>query len=171
MEQTLVIIKPDGMQRNLVGEIIKRFEKSGLRISALKMLKASRQLIAKHYSEDEEYLISLGKKSEKAGDVVKDYKAQGKMIVEGMRNYMTSGPVVAMVVTGDNAIQAVRKIAGYTDPSTAEKGTIRGDFGQDSILAANREKRPVRNLLHASGNREEAKKEISLWFSRKEILL
>lgn len=165
-----MIIKPDGVQRNLVGEIIARFERHGLVISGLKMLRVSRDLIAKHYAEEDEYLISLGKKSEKAGDVVKDYRAQGLMIVEGLRKYLTEDPVVAMIVSGSDAIRRVREIAGYTDPSAAEKGTIRGDFGQDSILVANKEKRSVRNLLHASGNREEAEKEITLWFAPSEIV-
>jgi nucleoside-diphosphate kinase len=169
-EKTLVLVKPDGVERNLTGEIIARFEKAGLVISALKMMKVSRELISKHYPAEDEYLISLGKKSEKAGDVVPDYKKQGLMIVEGLRLYLTSGPVVAMVVKGENAIQRVRSIAGYTDPSAAEKGTIRGDFGQDSILKANKEKRSVKNLVHASGNREEAEKEIALWFQNSEIL-
>jgi nucleoside-diphosphate kinase len=170
MERTCVIVKPDGVSRNLTGEIISRFEKAGLKIIALKMIVADRELIKKHYTENEEYLISLGKKSEKAGDVVKDYRAQGLMIVEGMRNYMTSGPVVPMVVEGENAIKKAREIAGYTDPSAAEKGTIRGDLGQDSILKANKEKRPVKNLLHASGNPEEAEHEIKLWFKEKELV-
>lgn len=170
IQKTLVVVKPDGVQRNLIGEIISRFEKAGLIITSLKMINVSRELIKKHYTEDEDYLISLGKKSEKAGDVVKDYKKQGLMIVEGMRIYMTSGPVVAMVLKGENAIQRVRDIAGYTDPSAAAKGTIRGDFGQDSILVANKEKRPVKNLLHASGNEEEAQKEIELWFNEEEIV-
>ena len=166
MERTLVIIKPDGVKRNLIGEIIRRYEDEGLKITAMKMLTASKELIAKHYSEDEEYLISLGKKSEKAGDKIKDYKEQGKMIVEGMRKYMTEGPVVAMIIEGPDVIAMVRKISGYTDPSQADKGTIRGDYGQDSILIANREKRPVRNLIHASGTKDEAEKEIALWFGK-----
>ncbi|MBI2545541.1 MAG: nucleoside-diphosphate kinase [Candidatus Aenigmarchaeota archaeon] len=163
-EKTLVVIKPDGVERNLIGEIIRRYESDGLRIVALKMLTVSKNLISEHYPSEDEYLISIGKKSEKAGDVVKDYREQGLMIVTAMRNYMTSGPVAAMVIVGENAIKRVREITGYTDPTTAEKGTIRGDLGQDSILKANSEKRPVKNLIHASGNKEEAEKEIKLWF-------
>lgn len=163
-EKTLVVIKPDGVERNLIGEIIRRYESDGLRIVALKMLTVSKNLISEHYPSEDEYLISIGKKSEKAGDVVKDYREQGLMIVTAMRNYMTSGPVAAMVIVGENAIKRVREITGYTDPTTAEKGTIRGDLGQDSILKANLEKRPVKNLIHASGNKEEAEKEIKLWF-------
>ena len=163
MEQTLVVIKPDGVARHLIGEIIRRYETAGLTITSMKLITISKSLIEKHYPEDDDYLVSLGKKSEKAGDVIDDYRKQGLMIVRGMRTYMTEGPVVAMIITGDNAIQRVRQIAGYPDPTAADKGTIRGDFGQDSILVANREGRPVRNLIHASGNREEAEKEIALW--------
>ena len=163
MEQTLVVIKPDGVARHLIGEIIRRYETAGLTITSMKLITISKSLIEKHYPEDDDYLVSLGKKSEKAGDVIDDYRKQGLMIVRGMRTYMTEGPVVAMIITGDNAIQRVRQITGYTDPTAADKGTIRGDFGQDSILVANREGRPVRNLIHASGNREEAEKEIALW--------
>ena len=163
-ERTFVAIKPDGVERNLIGEIIRRYESAGLRIIALKMLTVSKDLISEHYPSEDEYLISIGKKSEKAGDVVKDYREQGLMIVTAMRTYMTSGPVAAMVIVGENAIKRVREITGYTDPVTADKGTIRGDLGQDSILKANSEKRPVKNLIHASGNKEEAEKEIKLWF-------
>jgi nucleoside-diphosphate kinase len=170
VEKTLVLIKPDGVKRNLTGEIIKRFEDAGLKLVALKMLAADEQLISKHYPMDREYLVSLGKKSEKAGDRIADYEAQGRMIVEGLRKYLTSGPVIAMVLKGDDAINRVRKITGYTDPVKAEPGTIRGDFGEDSIIEANREKRACRNLIHASGNPEEAEKEIRLWFRDDEIL-
>lgn len=168
-EKTLVIIKPDGVERNLTGEIIRRFQNSGLKVVALKMLVAGEDLISRHYPAEKEYLISLGKKSEKAGDKVADYEAQGRMIVEGLRKYVTSGPVVAMVLEGREAISRAREVAGYTDPSRADPGTIRGDFGEDSIIEANREKRACRNLVHASGNPGEAEKEISLWFKKAEI--
>lgn len=164
IERTLIIIKPDGVRRKLVGEVIRRYEQGGLKVVAMKMLKVSQELISRHYTKDEGYLISLGKKSEKAGDAIKDYRKQGLMIVHGLRKYMTEGPVVAIVLKGENAIKRAREITGYTDPSAADKGTIRGDFGEDNILEANRENRPVRNLIHASGNPDEAGHEISLWF-------
>ncbi len=170
IEKTLVVIKPDGVQRNLIGEILKRYESAGLKVIALKKLKVKSSLIKKHYPEEENYLISLGKKSETAGTPISDYRAQGLRIVKWLRKYLTSGPVVAMILEGEGAIQNVRKITGYTDPPAADKGTIRGDLGQDSIVVANGEKRPVRNLIHASGNPEEAEKEIALWFKPKEIV-
>ena len=167
-EKTLVVIKPDGVQRSLVGRIIAYYEAAGLRITALKMLQVSQQLISRHYPEEDEYMISLGKKSEKAGDKILDYKEQGRMIVRGLRKYLTEGPVVAMIIEGEDATQKVRKITGYTDPASAEKGTIRGDLGVDNILKANSEKRSVRNLIHASGSMEEAGKEIGLWLPEME---
>ncbi len=168
-ERTLVLIKPDGVQRNLIGEIIRRYESAGLRVVALKLVRAPKALLEKHYPADEAYLISLGKKSEAAGDAVKDYKAQGLMIISGLRSFLSEGPVVAMVLEGDGAIKTVRAVTGYTDPASASKGTIRGDYPADSILKANQEKRAVRNLVHASGNPEEAAKEIALWFTPREL--
>lgn len=164
MEQTLVLIKPDGVERNLIGEIIKRYEEGGLKVVLLKLMRADKELVAKHYPEEEEYMETLGRKSAQAGDDVGDFVEHGRMIVTGLRDYITSGPIIAMVLEGEDAIAKVRKITGYTDPTVADKGTIRGDLGQDSILVANREKRPCRNLIHASGNPEEAEKEIKLWF-------
>ncbi len=163
-QRTLVLIKPDGVNRNLVGEIIKRFEDAGLKVVELKMLTVSRELISKHYPEDEEYMIAIGKKSEAAGDKVDSYLEQGRMVVNSMRDFMISGPIVAMVLEGEEAVPLVRKVTGYTDPSSADKGTIRGDLGEDSIQAANKDKRPVKNLIHASGTPEEAESEIKLWF-------
>ncbi len=165
MEQTLILIKPDGVLRNLIGEIIRRYEQSGLVVKSLKMLTAEQDLIAKHYPEDEEYMISIGKKSAAAGDAVASPLEQGRMIVHALRSYITSGPIVAMVLEGEDVVAKARKITGYTDPASADKGTIRGDLGEDSILEANREKRPVKNLIHASGTVDEAQREISLWFS------
>ena len=168
-EQTLVVIKPDGVKRNLIGKILSYYEAGGLKIRALKMLTVSQDLIGKHYPEMDEFLISLGKKSEKAGDKIDDYRAQGLMIVRGLKTYITSVPVVKMILEGENAIKRVREITGYTDPKSADKGTIRGDMGIDDIITANKENRPVQNLIHASGNAEEAQAEITLWFSPEEL--
>ncbi len=164
IERTLVLVKPDGVERNLIGEVIKRYETAGLKVIGISMLRVSEMHVGKHYSEEEEYLLSLGKKSEKAGEKIKDYRAQGLMVVRGLRTFLTRGPIVAMVLEGENAIKLVRQLTGYTDPAQADKGTIRGDFGKDTILKANSEKRPVENIIHASGNPEEAEKEIKLWF-------
>lgn len=164
IEQTLVLIKPDGVKRNHIGKIVSYYEEAGLKVKKLKLVQADREILEQHYPEDEEYMESLGKKSEKAGDKIDNYVEQGRKIVRGLRDYLTSGPIVAMILEGEDAIALVRKVTGYTDPASAEKGTIRGDLGEDTILEANRENRPVRNLIHASGNSEEAEKEMALWF-------
>lgn len=164
MQKTLVLIKPDGVKKNLIGEIISRYEKAGLRVVELKMLVVPMEIIEKHYPMDEDYVRLIGQKSVQAGEKVSDVLQQGRKVVGWLRNFITSGPLVAMVLEGEDAVAHVRKITGYTDPSQAEKGTIRGDLGTDSILKANREGRPVWNLIHASGTPEEAEKEIKLWF-------
>lgn len=164
IQQTLVLIKPDGVKRNLIGEVISCFEKAGLKVIKLKMLIASQELAEKHYPADEDYLRSVGEKSQAAGDKVLDVLEQGRKIINSMRTFLISGQVVAAVLEGEDGIALARKVTGYTDPQSAEKGTIRGDLGQDSILEANKESRPVYNLVHASGNPEEAEKEINLWF-------
>lgn len=166
MQQTLIIIKPDGVDRNLIGKIISYYEEAGLKVIKLKMMTAARDLIMKHYVEDEEYMRAIGQKSKDAGNKVDDIIEYGRMIVQSLRDYMTSGPVVPMVLEGEDAIALARKVTGFTDPTQADKGTIRGDLGQDSIAKANSEGRPTKNLIHASGNPEEAAKEISLWFGQ-----
>lgn len=163
-QKTLVLIKPDGVKRNLIGEIIRRYEQAGLRVVELKMLIPPIDIAEKHYPADEEYLRLIGQKSVDAGDKIDDLVGQGRKVINSMRSFLTSGTVVAMILDGEDAIARARKITGFTDPSKAEKGTIRGDLGKDSILSANLEGRPVYNLVHASGDPDEAKREINLWF-------
>lgn len=164
MERTLLIIKPDGVERNLIGSIIKYYEDAGLKVTAMKMLKVSKELVSKHYPEDPKWMEELGKKGEKAGEKVDDYIEYGRFVVKTLRNYLSMGPVVAIILEGKNAISKAREITGYTDPSAAEKGTLRGDLGEDSILKANKENRSAYNLVHASGDKKEAEREIALWF-------
>lgn len=164
IQQTLIIIKPDGVERNLIGKIISYYEEAGLKVLKIKIMTASKDLIMKHYVEDEGYMRSIGQKSKDAGNEVDDILEYGRIIVQSLRDYMTSGPVVPMVLEGEDAIALARKVTGFTDPTQADKGTIRGDYGQDSIARANSENRPTKNLIHASGNPEEAEKEIALWF-------
>lgn len=165
IQRTLVLVKPDGVKRNLIGEIIGRFEKENLKVVGLKMITPSKEEAQSHYGADEDYLRTIGEKSVAAGDEVEDLVEQGRIIITSMRNFLTSGAVVAMILEGEDAIARARQITGYTDPSKAEKGTIRGDLGEDSILKANKEGRPVYNLVHASGDEEEAEKEIKIWFA------
>ncbi len=161
MERTIVIIKPDGVKRNLIGEIIKRFESEGLKVVAIKMVTASKRLISKHYPES--MAIGLGKKAERGGTRVDNYEKMGKNVLEWLRTYLTEGPVVPMILEGKDTRRKVREIVGYTDPPVAKKGTIRGDLGIDSIKKANREKRATRNLVHVC-DPENFEKELKLWF-------
>ncbi|MEK6852457.1 MAG: nucleoside-diphosphate kinase [Nanoarchaeota archaeon] len=165
MERTLVIIKPDGMKLGITPEVIRRFHSAGLRVSKIKKVLASSGLLSKHYPEEDEYLISIGKKNTSDADKEKAREI-GLMVVRNLQNYLQESKVTVMIVEGRDGISVVRKIVGNTDPSKAEKGTIRGDFGKDSIQKANAEHRAVRNLIHASGNKEEAEKEIELWFGK-----
>ncbi len=137
MERTFVMIKPDGVQRCLIGEIISRLERKGLKIVAMKMMKIERDLAERHYEEHRE-----------------------KPFFESLVSYVTSGPVVAMVVEGKNAVKVVRNLVGATNPVEASPGTIRGDFGMEI----------GRNVIHASDSKESAEREISLFFKPEEIL-
>lgn len=180
MEQTLVILKPDAVQRGLVGEIITRFEKVGLKIVAAKMVWPSKDLADKHYPVDrEEFIVGMGNKSlenykEQGLDPIKEFgsddpHAIGLEIQKWLSDFITSGPVIAVVLEGAHAVELVRKIRGHTLPIKAEPGTITGDYSFDSSALANKQKRPLRNLVHASGSKEEAQFEINLWFTREEL--
>ena len=178
-EKTLVLIKPDGVKRGLTGEIIRRIEQRGLKIIALKMLKANKQELCSHYSDSDENLKAMGEKTlatyQKYGlDPVKEIGTNdpvkiGKMVHGWIVDFMTSGPIVKMIVQGLHAVEMVRKLVGNTMPSQAEMGTVRGDYSVDSAVLANAQKRGIRNLVHASGNIAEAEAEIKLWFEEKNI--
>ncbi len=175
-EKTLVIIKPDGVQRSLVGDIIKRIEKTGLKMTALKFSVPTPELISEHYQLEEGWLVKAGNKSlaayKKKGIKPKEEDAEkiGRKVLKSLIKYMTSGPVVQMVWQGAHASQIVRKVVGSTEPLTSDVGTIRGDYVIDSYELADLDERAVRNLIHASGNKEEAEKEINLWFKKEEII-
>lgn len=178
-EQTLVLIKPDGVKRGLVGEIIKRIEQRGLKIIALKMFQATKTELAKHYSDSEANLKAMGEKTlatyQKYGlNPIKEISTDdpvkiGKLVHGWIVDFMSSGPIIKMVVQGLHAVEMVRKLVGNTMPSQAEMGTIRGDFSVDSAVLANAQKRGIRNIIHASGNIAEAEIEIKLWFKSEEI--
>lgn len=176
IEETLVLIKPDAMKRGLSGEIISRFERVGLTLKEMKLVKPTRKIIEKHYPDDKEWLESVGEKTIKTYqkynlNVIDDLGTDdaleiGKTIRKWLIKYITSSPVIAIVVSGNHAIEIVRKLVGNTIPVFAELGTIRGDYSIDSPDLADKEKRSIYNLVHASGNTEEAKKEITLWFNQ-----
>ncbi|MFA6550809.1 MAG: nucleoside-diphosphate kinase [Candidatus Gracilibacteria bacterium] len=175
-ERTLVVIKPDGVQRSLIGEVIKRYERSGLKLVAVKMMVPTVEHVEKHYTVDPQWRKITGEKT------IKSYKDKGLqppsedplvitgIILENLKKYMASGPVVAMVWQGVHAVKIVRKITGGTEPLTSDVGTIRGDLVLDSYQLSDMDGRAVRNLIHASGSVDEANKEIALWFSENEII-
>ena len=180
MEQTLVVLKPDAVLRGLIGEIVGRFEKVGLKIVAAKFLMVKKELGEKHYPADREsFLRGMGEKT------LENYKKMGadpgkllgtadsleigRMIREWLIEYISTGPVFAFVLEGPHAVELVRKLCGHTLPLISPPGTIRGDFCYDSSYLANTAKRAIKNLIHASGSIEEAKYEIPLWFSPAEI--
>ncbi len=164
IQQTLILIKPDGVLKGLTTEIIRRYEAAGLKVVKRKEMTAPLSVVEKHYPMDPEYLKSIGEKTIAAGQQVKSAEDQGRKVVTWLRKFITSGPIVALILEGEDAVKVARKTTGFTDPATAEKGTIRGDLGTDNILDANRDQRPVYNLIHASGSEQEAAKEIELWF-------
>lgn len=166
LQRTLIIIKPDGVQRGLTDEIVKRYEAAGLKVVERKEMIAPLSIVEKHYPMDPDYLKSIGEKTIAAGQAVTSAEDQGRKVVTWLRKFITSGSVVVLLLEGEDAVKVARKTTGFTDPATAEKGTIRADYGTDNILDANREERPVYNLIHASGSEEEAKKEIDLWFGK-----
>ena len=175
-ERTLVIIKPDGVQRSLVGEIIKRYERVGLKIVAMKMMVPTPELIEKHYTLDPEWRRVTGEKTIK-GYLDKGLEPPAKdpleitnILLGRLVTYMISGPVIAFVLEGAHAVAIVRKITGGTEPLTSDVGTIRGDFVLDSYQMTDKDKRSVRNVVHASGSVSEAEAEIPHWFADSELM-
>jgi nucleoside-diphosphate kinase len=174
-ERTFVILKPDTVQRSLMGEVIKRFELAGLKIAAMKMFTPDEERLVQHYNKNEEWFLRKGT------NIVNDLMAQGlpinkepieygKDIIRTVVKYMTAGPVVAMVLEGNQAVAVVTKIVGTTEPSTSDVGTIRGDYTIDSYGHASFENRAVRNLIHCSDAVAEAEREVAIWFREDEIM-
>ncbi len=178
-EITFVMIKPDGVKRGLTGEIMRRIEKVGLKIIALEMDEPTLDQIDNHYPKDDAWMTRIGNKAlevyAKYGYNAKETLGTeepleiGKLARKWTLEYVSSGPVVKMVVKGIHAIDMVRKMAGKTSPAMSEMGTIRGDFSADSALAANMEKRAIHNLIHASETIEEATHEIAHWGMKEKI--
>jgi len=177
-EQTFLMMKPDGVVRGLTGEVLKRIERCGLKIVALKMFWATRDQIDEHYPKDDNWLKRIGEKTKtnyaKYGLDIKSFgttddKEIGLTVRGWLLDYLTSAPMVKMVIEGPHAVDLVRKMAGNTIPAQAEMGTIRGDFSVDSAAFANRDKRAIFNIIHASETPEEAQHEIDFWFSPEEI--
>lgn len=180
-ERTVVLVKPDGVKRGLVGEIITRFEKMGLKIRAAKMVWADKDLALKHYPESRtELMQAIGEKTlatyekygmdpgEKFGTLTP--AEIGKMVNKWNIEFLTSGPVFVLLLEGLHAVENVRALVGATMPVSAQAGTIRGDYSLDSAALANIKGRAVKNLIHASGNPEEADFEAQLWFKEVDIV-
>jgi nucleoside-diphosphate kinase len=175
-ERTLVIIKPDGIQRSLVGEIIGRFERVGLKMVALKFEIPEASKVEEHYTLDPNWKKNVGEKSiesyKKKGETPpsEDPMVIGDAVIDRLKKYMTSGPAMVMVWQGAHAVELVRKLVGGTEPRSSDVGTIRGDFVLDSYSMADSDERAIRNLIHASGSVDEAKQELAHWFSDKELV-
>lgn len=180
IEKTLIVFKPDAVERGLVGEILNRFEKVGLRVLASKTTEVNPEFVAMHYPDDKDYLRTVGERTLQgyAKDGIdpeeifetSDPLKIGHQVRRWNMDYLARGPVLAFVLEGNRAVEIVRKIVGKTDPSAADPGTVRADYSSDSFDIANREKRSVLNLIHASGNVEEAQAEIKLWFKEEELV-
>jgi len=161
-QETLVILKPDALERNKAGSILKYYEDAGLEILDMKFYsKVDVGQLRKHYPDT--MALSIGKKAKAAVPSITDPEVHGMKVLTALRGYFSRGPVLAIKIGGEDAIKEVRRITGYTDPATAEKGTIRGDLGIDTIEKSTAEGRAVENLVHASGNPEEAEAELRLW--------
>jgi nucleoside-diphosphate kinase len=178
-EKTYVMIKPDGVRKGLIGEIIRRMEQRDLKIVALEMFQPSREQMDKHYPKDDKWLNRIGERTSSTyskydHDIKRDFGTAdplrvGKTVRKWLVDYMSSAPLVKMVVQGVHAVDMVRKIVGDTMPYLAEMGTIRGDYSADSAISANIEHRAIFNLIHASETPAEAKHEIEHWFGKKTI--
>lgn len=175
-ERTLVMVKPDGVQRGLIGEVIRRYENIGLKLVGIKIGVPDAEKVEQHYTLDPEWRRITGEKT------IASYKKKGMnppsedpleitaVILANLKTYLTAGPVVFMVWQGAHAIQIVRKLTGGTEPLTSDVGTIRGDYVLDSYEMSDMDGRAIRNVIHASGSVEEANLEISHWFLPSELV-
>ena len=174
-EKTLVILKPDAVQRGLMGEIIKRIENTGLKLVALKMVMAEEAQCWEHYNKDDKWFLSKGTKvienRQSAGLLIeKEAIEYGRDIIGALAKFMTCGPIVPMIFQGNQSVGVVKKLVGSTEPMSSDGGTIRGDYTIDSFELANFDSRAVRNLIHCSDEVSEAAREIKIWFNESELL-
>lgn len=172
MERTLVILKPDAVQRAITGEIITRFERAGLKIIGMKMMIPEMELLRQHYPDTLVPIIG-GKTKEDWDNYGVEYSETveeiGEMIVKATREFMNSSSVIAMVLEGTQAVEIVRKMVGKTGPKDSPPGTIRGDYAHLSLGRASIAKKGAANIVHASGSVDEAKHEIEMWLDKNEL--
>jgi len=173
-ERTFVILKTDAVQRGLMGEVMGRFEKAGLKIAAAKLTLPTEEQLLNHYNKSDEWYQSKGEgiirdMEEQGMSVEKEAIEYGKDIIRTIVRYMTESPVMAMVVEGINAVKVVEKLVGGTEPTTADIGTIRGDYCIDTYAHATLENRAVKNLIHCSDAVDEANREMMIWFDESEV--
>lgn len=174
-ERTFVAVKHDGVQRSLIGEIIKRIERTGLKIIGLKMFVPTMEKTVMHYGKDDAWCAKVGERTieslKKEGrEPEKTAVEYGRDVLNALYKYFTLGPIVGFVIEGNQAVAIVKKLVGGTEPTTSDVGTIRGDFTLDSYELSNVDNRAVRNLIHCSDKPEEAEREISIWFSPEELI-
>ncbi len=175
IEKTLVLIKPDGVYRALIGKIIAQFEDAGLKIVALKIGEVDKEFAGRHYTEVVEWLENIGAKSklaykEKGVELKEENIEIGRRVRNQLLDYLSNGPIVSIVLEGNNAIYVTRKLIGSTEPRKAEPYSIRGKYASDSYDLADANARATKNLVHASEDAESAKREIDLWFKKNEII-
>ncbi|MFH1054431.1 MAG: nucleoside-diphosphate kinase [Candidatus Woesearchaeota archaeon] len=174
IEKTIILVKHDGVQRGLIGEVVKRFEQKGLKIAAMKMMVPTKKMALEQYKLTPAWIEKLGNNTRKAaeakGKKLKETNEEiAKRVQSWLINYLTEGPIVAILFEGYHAIEIGRKIVGPAEARGAEIGTIRGDYSTESYELADMKERPIRNIVHASGNKDEAENEIKIYFSKNEI--
>jgi len=174
-ERTLVILKPDAVQRGLVGEIIRRIENTGLKLVALKIVNATEEQLWAHYNKDDEWFLKKGtrtieERTAMGMPIEKEAIEYGKDIIRALVSFMSCGPVAPMIWEGNQAVGIVKKIVGSTEPLSSDSGTIRGDYTLDSYELSSLDSRAVRNLIHCSDPVTDAIREIPIWFNENEIL-
>ncbi len=175
-ERTLVILKPDAIQRSLIGEIISRFERVGLKLVAMKMGMATEAQLWKHYNKDDVWFQSKGEgivaNRTKIGlPIEKEAIEYGRGIIGAIIKYFTASPAIMMVWEGNQSVAVIKKLVGTTEPATSDVGTIRGDFTIDSYHMSDFDgSRSVRNLIHCTDNPAEYEHEVSVWFTKEELI-
>jgi nucleoside-diphosphate kinase len=175
IERTLLLVKPDVIQRQIVGEILSRFERKGFKIVGMKMLNATKEQVGEHYTDEEGYLIETGEKAKKGaiarGEDVSNWNSleRGKIIRKNNIVYLTCGPIIAMVLEAHGVISGVRKLLGSTSPAEGDVGTIRDDYSYDTFALADYVSRATRTMFHASDSVENAEREIKIWFKESEL--